>query len=423
MRSKLLKLFWLNLGILSLSTAQAAVTVVPYNVPNTVVDNGDGFASVYYLDISYPGQGAPTYATHDFNGGEVFNFTIGGADAASGYLWVYAQDSTDSSIYYPVVLASCTAGAIGTAGRCDSGIATDFQIGINFAAVCAGTNGANIRGCVGASVGVAALPIKAFRLRFLSSAITAPGSTTAATGTLLQVNPQVSAPTILTNIASPGFFPGDGSILVNTDALVAQAETTTASSPSFSTVWVVAERGGTVTAGSEMSATLRQTVGYHSGEQEVTGFENSTSATQIFYEMSAGVQDSAGAIAFGTIFTQVFATDIQGFLRESNCFVATASYRDGRAPGVMLLRNFRDEVLSEFRFGRDFISWYYTYGPIAADWLLIHPVFRSVVLVLLLPLQVLAWIALHPGILVLPFLGFLLIGFLLLRERKRGACV
>lgn len=420
MRSKLLKLFWLNLGLLSLSTAQAAVTVVPYNVPNTVVDNGDGYASVYYLDVSYGGQGATGYATHDFNGGEVFNFTISGADATKAYFWVYAQDNSDSTVFYPVVLASCTAGAIGTIGRCDSGTATDFQIGINFAAVCAGTNGANIRGCDGVIVGVGTSPIKAFRLRFLSSTITAPGSTTAATGTLLQVNPQAAAPTILTNIPSPGFFPGDGSILVNTDAIVAQADTATASSPSFSTAWIVAEKGGTVTAGSEMSATLRQTVGYHAGEQEITGFENSTASTPIFYEMSVGVQDSAGAVAFGTIFTQVFATDIQGFLRESNCFVATASYRDGRAPGVMLLRNFRDEVLSEFRFGRDFISWYYTYGPIAADWLLEHPVFRNLSLTLLVPLQIFAWITLHPGVLILPIFGFLLVGFLLLREKRRG---
>jgi hypothetical protein len=135
--------------------------------------------------------------------------------------------------------------------------------------------------------------------------------------------------------------------------------------------------------------------------------------------MLSGVQDSAGAITFDTVaYTQVFATDIQGFLRESNCFVATASYRNGRAEGVMLLRKFRDEILSSTEFGRDFIGWYYQYGPIAANWLIDHPIFRSVSLSFLLPLQAFAWITLHPGVLAIPLLSlFLFIGFFFRRSR------
>jgi len=416
MRSKLLKHFLSSLAIIS--SASAAVSVGPYGVPNAAVNNGDGFASVYYLDVSYAGQGAPTYATHAFLAGEVFEFSISGADATQGFLWVYAQSISDSTVFYPVVLSSCSAGAVGTVGRCDSGTVTDFLVRINFQAVCAGTNGSSIRGCDGTSVGVTATPILPFRLRFLSGTTTAPGSTTAATGTLLQVYPQVLAPTV-TGPTGEGFFPGDGSVLIETNSITAVAETTTGSSPVFSTVWVAAEKAGTLTLGTEMGASYRQSVGYQSGQQELTGFENSTNTTQVFYQMGLGVQDSAGAVAFASpYYSNVFATDIQGFLRESNCFIATASFRDGRAPGVKLLRNFRDQVLANFELGRDFIHWYYTYGPIAADWLLENPIYRIVFLMALIPLQTFAWISLHPLFLSIPLLGFLLIAALLLRERR-----
>jgi hypothetical protein len=414
MRSKLLKHFSVSfvfavLGSLGFSSLAYAVSVVPYNVPNAVVDNGDGFASVYYLDATYVGQGAPGYATHAFNGGATFEFSISGADTSLGFLWVYAQDATDSSTYYPVVLSSCSAGAIATVGRCDSGNFTDFVVGINFQAVCAGTNGSSIRGCNGATVGTGVTPIKNFRLRFLSSSSGAPGSTSAAGGTLLQIFPQVVAPTV-TGPASPGFFPGDESLLIDTSQIVATADASTGSSPVFPFAWIAAEEG-TVTPGNEMAATIRQSMPYASAQVEIGGFKNSTQTTQYFYEMALGVQDSAGAVAFssGGKYTNVFATDIKGFLRESKCFVATASFRDGRAPGVMLLRNFRDEVLSAFPLGRDFITWYYANGPRAADWLIEHPIFRSVSLMFLVPVQAAAWVALHPAFLILPFIAFLIL--------------
>ncbi len=424
MQSKLLKLFFalsFSLGIFGSSVASAAITVVPYGVPNTVVAEGYGPA-VYYLDeVLYSGEGAPGYAAHDFRGGTVFEFTISGADAAQGFFWVMAQDKSDSNTYYPVKLNYCNAGGVATEGRCDSGGYTDFRIGIDFHAVCASiTYGPNIRGCTAGDVGTGTSPIAPFRLRFLSGTTAVPTNPIAHVATLLQIFPQTSAPTV-NGPLSPGFFPGDRSVIIDTDAITATPNAASGSSPVFLYTWVTAEQGGVITPGDEMLATLRTTVGYKSGQQEAKGFKNSTKDTQFFYQMAIGVQDSAGAIGFGTtIFTNVFATDIKGFLKESNCFVATASYRDGRATGVMLLRHFRDEVLSEFQLGRDFISWYYTYGPVAADWLIEHPIFRGFFLMLLLPLQAIALITLHLEILILPLLGMVLVAYLLRRERRKA---
>ncbi len=422
MRSKLLKHFWLNCCLFSLSavSASAAITIVPYNVPNTVNQDTAGLDKVFYLDVSFPGQGAPGYSTHDFNGATNFYFTINGADPAQGNVWVFAESKSSSTTFYPIPIANCSGLDISVEGRCVSGANTSFTLGINFKSVCnLGTNKANILGCDGTSaVDLVTKPISGFHLKVFSGGTTAVGSTS---GTLLQVIPEIAGPTISTQIPTPGFFPGDSSVLVDTNSITAVPDnvTNTGSSTIFPSVWVVAEKNGTVTPGSEMSATLRQVVPYTSGTQEVSGFANSTDTTVIPYQMAIGVQDSAGAISFQTtIFTGVFATDIQGFLRESNCFIATASFRDGRAAGVMLLREFRDEILSEFSYGRDFIRWYYAYGPLAAKWLLAHPIFRSFFLMLLLPLEALAWILLHPAFFAAPILGFILIGFFLRRGRR-----
>ncbi|MDH2328875.1 calcium-binding protein [Cereibacter sp. SYSU M97828] len=45
------------------------------------------------------------------------------------------------------------------------------------------------------------------------------------------------------------------------------------------------------------------------------------------------------------------------------CFIATASFGDGRHPDVMRLRRFRDEVLVVSRTGRAFITMYWIVGP------------------------------------------------------------
>lgn len=53
---------------------------------------------------------------------------------------------------------------------------------------------------------------------------------------------------------------------------------------------------------------------------------------------------------------------------ETKCFVATAIYNSPNVMEVRVLRSFRDKVLSKYRFGRSFISWYYYHGPAIANY-------------------------------------------------------
>lgn len=53
----------------------------------------------------------------------------------------------------------------------------------------------------------------------------------------------------------------------------------------------------------------------------------------------------------------------------SNCFIATAVYSSYDAPEVLILREFRDQILVRSIFGRGFISSYYFTSPPIARWL------------------------------------------------------
>lgn len=48
------------------------------------------------------------------------------------------------------------------------------------------------------------------------------------------------------------------------------------------------------------------------------------------------------------------------------CFVATIAFDSSEAEEVCCLRDFRDNVLCNFVFGRRFINWYYRNGPMLA---------------------------------------------------------
>ena len=115
------------------------------------------------------------------------------------------------------------------------------------------------------------------------------------------------------------------------------------------------------------------------------------------------------------------AGEIASFLKESNCFIAGASFQDENAKPVLMLRKFRDHVLAKTKWGRQFIGFYYTEGPIAAKWLNNHPGFRLITLSLLIPVQVIAWVALHPNVLWIPFSILMFLGLGLLTRRSKMA--
>jgi len=56
--------------------------------------------------------------------------------------------------------------------------------------------------------------------------------------------------------------------------------------------------------------------------------------------------------------------------KKSGCFIATAIYNSPTAPKVMILREFRDDILLQFDFGKSFVKYYYRYSPRFADYLL-----------------------------------------------------
>lgn len=52
----------------------------------------------------------------------------------------------------------------------------------------------------------------------------------------------------------------------------------------------------------------------------------------------------------------------------ASCFVATVCYGDAYHPDLDVLRRFRDETLSKYRWGNRFIDWYYQAGPKIASY-------------------------------------------------------
>jgi len=61
------------------------------------------------------------------------------------------------------------------------------------------------------------------------------------------------------------------------------------------------------------------------------------------------------------------------------CFVVTASYGDINHPTVLFYRQFRDVVLIQHTYGRQFIAWYYKKGPKLSDYIRTKPVLMLIV--------------------------------------------
>lgn len=135
-------------------------------------------------------------------------------------------------------------------------------------------------------------------------------------------------------------------------------------------------------------------------ETLVGGFTNSTLDVSTFYDVGFMVRDFGGIVVTSATcaLDGVQTADIQGFLREGKCFIATAAFRNSRVEPVLLLRKFRDEVLLQHAWGRAFVRTYYAWSPAAADWLIERPALRAPVLMALLPVQIAAWLLLHPAV-------------------------
>jgi hypothetical protein len=82
---------------------------------------------------------------------------------------------------------------------------------------------------------------------------------------------------------------------------------------------------------------------------------------------------------------------------EGGCFIATAAYGSYQEPHVMVLRQFRDQVLLKSEAGEKFVGWYYRTSPKFAAWIAAHDTARALARVALLPLYIFAYLVLHPA--------------------------
>ncbi len=154
----------------------------------------------------------------------------------------------------------------------------------------------------------------------------------------------------------------------------------------------------------------------------VEGLTNTTNQSDHKFQLSFLVRDATGMVAAPTdlaacTLRDVQTSTIQGFLQKSSCFIATAAFNSADASPVSLLREFRGKILLNSTLGREFVRTYYRLSPPAAVWLLEHPLVRIPVLFWLIPVELLAWIALSPAIFLLLFLsGFILLAATLTRR-------
>jgi hypothetical protein len=69
----------------------------------------------------------------------------------------------------------------------------------------------------------------------------------------------------------------------------------------------------------------------------------------------------------------------EGGSAQGFCFIATAAYGSYEDPYVRVLRDFRDQALMPYSWGRGFVDWYYRTSPPYADYIARHPVARWLV--------------------------------------------
>ncbi len=423
MRFKWLKAFFLSCSLVILPNAHAlsigpigplalgeSSTVPTVYVVSNAVASGGGFnlqtcATTPATQRCAVMSGYPQLSLST-NDGSVMTLAVTGFDGASTSSFIHiaaignSDDTYDASEVKDFTLRSAN-GASSSATNyftvSNSTTRVDIQFSLRQQCEVHAVDGT----CSGNEIAVPA----SGRPRGLVISLVATGDSTtptqsafATSGTKIRIVPQVEAPALS---SCPGqgsygetvFYPGDGGITFHANVLRARTGTIVGSS-NFTNFQVAA---GKASISSLTEATVIGNLGYQGGDQLMTGFENSTAEQTILYDAFLGVSDSAGAVRYcENKYTGLFASDIQGFLKDSNCFIATATYENSRHPVVLILREFRDHVLNSTSLGRLFVSAYYEYSPSMADFLIEHAWLRPLVKRLLMPVTVFAWLLLHP---------------------------
>jgi hypothetical protein len=420
-----------TLGLVLLSGNAFALTVEPF-LPHKTFSPG-GVATVYYADVSVAAAVDPEFPYYDLaNSGSANNvsFTLRGMAPDLGNVFIFAEGSTQEE-NFPIRIRGSSVNVLPEGTHSYLNFApglNDVTVTLNLAEICNSGPAIAAKGCTGGGTFSIANDTLGLTLKFVQTAATAVNSIDAAAvnaGFQLKIYPETNVPIIgdagVCPAYSSWFFPGDEEFTIDTNTFSATKATLGKGSNEFDTL-IVAVGTPTLSASPYFGGSQISRIAYQSGIQTVTGsFINSTATAQNYYEANIGVRSPSGLVTFcsSPAYTQIFTTDIRSFLKESNCFIATASFRSGRAAPVMMLRKFRDQVLSAYPLGRALISFYYKNGPEAANWLIENPIYRVPVLSLLVKIEMLAWIALHPSVLLLPFFALIaLLGFLGFRPSR-----
>ncbi len=101
------------------------------------------------------------------------------------------------------------------------------------------------------------------------------------------------------------------------------------------------------------------------------------------------------------------------------CFIATAAYGSNTEPSVMLLRQFRDEVLLRTGLGTEFVEYYYKNSPPIAQKIAGSKVLKNITLVLLMPIVGGVVLFMHKEVYLLLML-FILLKIYMDRKKKPG---
>ena len=240
-------------------------------------------------------------------------------------------------------------------------------------------------------------PISATPIASPSPAQTTTPDTFTFTLSVSDLPPSIQCPTTTTDM-SKYYFPGDSQIYLQ----MANFTPIDGSGPPVVNYLIYGKIDAAPATGlSELFAKANSFDQYIdvTGTGILPGFKNTdASGSSNKYQLTMVAQNQAGVVngpSLGCVFPSfVQSQTISGVLTESKCFIATAAFQDGRAAPVMLLRRFRDAILSNFDFGKSFIRTYYHYSPALAEWAWDKPIVRSFALRLLAPVELAAWLAL-----------------------------
>ena len=119
-----------------------------------------------------------------------------------------------------------------------------------------------------------------------------------------------------------------------------------------------------------------------------------------YYTMTNATLNIGGVSDTFRVTTQVAPSDSGGGDSGGGggCFIATAAFGSFTEPHVLVLREFRGQVLSGNPLGRSFISFYYKVSPPIANFISQHETLRVLVRWSLLPVVGLSWMALNIGL-------------------------